>query len=173
MRRADVLRLAELSVGQFDALIARGLIPFTTPHRRGGWGDFTAEQAFRIGLFNALSGAGMPQARAAICVRADYGVLSAYGEASAREDRWFGSFSTVSKIAGEPSAKLHYVFATTLKNLRRDVSQKLEQAKDHEPPTDMVLINATDVMRRMLANAAEHQIVDEDLVALAVRLGAS
>lgn len=168
MRRGDLTYLGELSVGQFDALVARGLAPFSRSRRAAGWGTFTADDAFRVTLFNALTNAGLPQARASSTVRGQYDELIEMVSDGGEGDVWFGSFSSVAYgEADEASATAWFPLITTFAELQRTISKVQADGGDHDAVEAVVMINATSVMRRMLRRAEARGIVDRRLSELA------
>ena len=167
MRRGDILVLVDLSVGQFDALLARGLAPLTQRRRAAGWGKFTADDAFRIALFNALTRAGLPQARASSTVRGEYEDLIEHIKEAGQGDVWFGSFATVTEVDGEASATAWFPLIASFDSLAGETERVLRLVGEPGPAEAAVVVNATAAMRRMLRRAETRDIVDDRLSELA------
>lgn len=167
MRRGDLTYLGELSVGQFDALVARGLAPFARGRRAAGWGSFTADDAFRLTLFAALTSAGLPQARAASIVRGQYDELIDSLEEGGEGDIWFGGFSTTASGDDGSTATAWFPLVASFTDLQLEIAKVQSISGDTDAVDAVVVVNATSVMRRMLRRADEREIVDLRLSKLA------
>jgi hypothetical protein len=172
MRRADILSLVDFTVGQFDALIARGLAPISASRREKGWGTFSADDALRVGLFAALNRAGVSQAQSAAIVRSQYELLLERLERDAPSDVWFGIFKSVARAQGEPSAALALPLIATIAEFADEMRRIQTVTGDGDPVESLVVINATSVMRSMLKRADELGIADDRLSELARKVGA-
>ena len=172
MRRSDILLLANFTVGQFDALVARGLAPISVSQRGRGWATFSADDALRFGLFAALNRAGVAQAQSAAIVRSQYDMLLHRLEQRASNDVWFGVFKSVAIAEGEPSAALSMPLIATLSEVAVEIARVQRQAEESDPVESIMVINATAVVRSMLQRADAYGIADDRLSELARRVGA-
>ncbi|RYG87860.1 MAG: hypothetical protein EON59_06175 [Alphaproteobacteria bacterium] len=164
--------MTELSVGQFDALVARKLAPLSVRKPSQGWGTFSADDALAIALFGALTRTGLAQHPASALVRSEYEDLLAYSNSGSSGDIWLGAYRSTAHKAGESSASATFPIISVFADIEVTVRQTQERAGDADPVEGMTIINATAVVRRMLLRATEAGIEDRRLTALAKLLRA-
>lgn len=171
MRRADLLSVTGVSVGLFNNLAQRRLMPFPQPVS-GGWGRFTADHAFRLALFLELGRAGRSQEQAAALVRTEYDDLLMFAS------RWgssgevlFGSFAIFEEAEGEAAqAYLPVVCLLGGGGLDRMIEQSLEAVeRDRRQVCEIAVINASLVVRRLLERARKVELNGASFEALAQR----
>lgn len=171
MRRADLLSVTGVSVGLFNNLAQRRLMPFPQP-ASGGWGRFTADHAFRLALFLELGRAGRSQEQAAALVRAEYDDLLVFASGSGSSGEvLFGSFALFEEAEGEAAqAYLPVVCLLGGGGLDRVIEQSLEAVeRERRQVCEIAVINASLVMRRLLARARKAEHNDASFEALAQR----
>lgn len=169
MRRADLLSVTGVSVGLFNNLAQRRLMPFPQP-ASGGWGRFTADHAFRLALFLELGRAGRSQEQAAALVRADYDDLLVFASRSGSGGEvLFGSFAIFEQAESEAS-QLHLPIVCLLGGgeLDRVVEKSLEAVeRERRQVCEVVVINASLVLRRLFERARKVELNDTSFEALA------
>lgn len=168
MRRADLLSVTGVSVGLFNNLAQRRLMPFPQP-ASGGWGRFTADHAFRLALFLELGRAGRPQEQAAALVRAEYDDLLVYASQSASDGEvLFGSFAIFEEAEGEAAqAYLPIICLLGGGGLDRVIEQSLETVeRERRQVCEIAVINASLVVRRLLERARTSELFDASFEAL-------
>ncbi|MNS15573.1 hypothetical protein D3C71_1116190 [compost metagenome] len=171
MRRADLLAVTGVSVGLFNNLAQRRLMPFHQP-ASGGWGRFTADHAFRLALFLELGRAGRSQEQAAALVRTEYDDLLFFASRSGSGGEvLFGSFAIFEQAESEAS-QLHLPIVCLLGGgeLDRVVEKSLETVeRDRRQVCEIAVINASLVLRRLLERARATGLNDASFEALVCR----
>lgn len=171
LRRADVLKLIDMTARPFDAMIMRGQAPW--PHRDSGrqWGEFTTEDAYRVALVHALIRQGRSYEQAGSAVRSVFAELLDI-ETEAHGDLLLGSFITESAADEEAAVRMHL----SLVAAESDWFAELQRQRLVMGPGDHLLafsaVNATAVMRRTLAKADAAGLRDDRLVQLAKKVRA-
>lgn len=171
LRRADVLKLVDMTARPFDAMIMRDQGPW--PRRDAGrhWGRFTTEDAYRVALVHALIRQGRSYDVAGSAVRADFDQLLEVRSESPG-DLLFGSFITESAPGDEAGVRMHLSFAAT----EVDWFDELRRVKGIIGGGDHLLafsaVNATEVMRRTLVKADAAGLRDDRLTKLAKQVRA-
>lgn len=171
MRRADLLSVTGVSVGLFNNLAQRHLMPFPQP-ASGGWARFTADHAFRLALFLELGRAGRSQEQAAALVRAEYDDLLVFASRSGRRGEvLFGSFAIFEEAEGEAAqAYLPVVCLLGGGGLDRVIERSLEAVeRERRQVCEIAVINASLVVRRLLERARKAELNDASFEELALR----
>ncbi len=171
MRRADLLSVTGVSVGLFNNLAQRHLMPFSQPVS-GGWGRFTADHAFRLALFLELGRAGRSQEQAAALVRAEYDDLLGFASRSGGGGEvLFGSFAIFEEAEDEAAqAYLPVVCFLGAGGLDRVIEQSLEVVeRERRQVREIAVINASLVMRRLLESARKVGLYDASFETLEQR----
>lgn len=173
MRRSQFLNLVSISPGMFNVLQARNLLPFSGA-RPKGWGDYSAHDAFRLRLFLALSAAGKSQPEAAATVKSQYEELLDEAHQTPGAEVWFGTFSAVTTVIGEPSSTAVLPLHGSLGSLEASIAQTLAQGDLTTATVQSIsVISATAVLAKLLNDARGLGIAVEELAQLGRRFGVS
>lgn len=169
MRRADLLSLTGISVGLFNNLSQRRLLPFPPP-ASDGWATFEAGHALRLALLLELARAGRAQEQAASLIRAEYNALLDF-VASAPDGAvtLFGSFSVVREDE-EAASHLHAPIMCSLGEGGLDgaIAATLHRIEaDHSQVGEIVVVNASRVVKRLLDRASGSKALDAEFANIA------
>jgi len=172
MRRAELLRAAEMTQTTYTALSNRGLLPFSQtvgPSSRSGWGEFSYEHALKLGLVQELARAGMPQAKASSLVRDQFDFLMDFANSFQRRRQTpfiFGAL-TVSRANGGETGEDDCPVMAELDRLSDGVSAALNRIQADATPLSLLIINATDRMARIYRQARQAKRITKELRELA------
>lgn len=169
MRRADLLKITELTNAAFNNLAARDLLPFTPKTRASTWGDYSADDALRLALMVKLSESGWSQASAVKTVRSGYGALKEAAKTAGKMKPWFlgSAWVSVAKAEG-PVTRRRSVIA------RQGEVEGVTAAfcGEGDELSHWAVVNATAVIKRLNDRASEEGVSSARLSALADLLGA-
>jgi hypothetical protein len=169
MRRSDLLKLTDMKVSAFNNLGGRDLLPFRARAGASSWGDYSAEDAYRLALMVKLTDSGWSQIAAANVVRAHFNRLKRVAKVSAPDKRpWlFGTIWVSSK--GGSRLKRRPIIA---RQGELDAVIAAQLRAEVEGIDRLAVIDATEVLRQLRDRAADHDVRSADLEALAQMLGA-
>lgn len=172
MRRSDLLKIAGLTTATFNNLAARDLLPFAPKTRsEPTWGDYTADDAFRLVLMVKLAECGWGQQAAAKVVRLHYKKLvRASGQPSQSKDRpWlFGTVWVARPTKDGVKLKRRSVIARAgeVEQVVHDQVNPPEERLSH-----WAVVDASEVLRQLYERAIEHGVVSARLETLVAHLG--
>ena len=170
LRRADMIRLTDMTARRFDAMLMRGHAPW--PQRDAGrsWGEFSTEDAYRVALAHALIRAGRSYEDAGRSVRAEFEDLTEL-ESTAPGDIMFGGFLTQTE-PGDDSVTALLPLIAPEEGLFDEVGRVKQLVARDDVALVILVVNATEVMKRLHGRAVALNLVDERLTELARKVRA-
>jgi len=172
LRRADLLKLVDMSARRFDAMVLRDQAPWSRRDPNRGWGEFTTEDAYLVALAHALIRQGRSYVEAGATIRADIDKLFSLRDAGPG-DLLLGSFITETEASDEePGTRLHLSLAAPKSQWFEELSRIKTLVADDDDLIAFAAVNATAVMRRTLKKAREADLVDARLLKLATKVRA-
>lgn len=172
LRRADLLKLTDITARPFDALVARGQTPWPPRAAQNGWAEFTTEDAYKIALVHALVRQGKSYDDAARLVRAEFDDLANF-KSEAPGDVLLGSFITESEPDDDVSVRIHVGVVATEAEWFATLQERRAMLGAGDHLVGFIAVNASEVMRRTLSKAVEADLQDAKLRRLAKTLRAS
>ncbi|HYC68904.1 hypothetical protein [Brevundimonas sp.] len=170
LRRADMIRLTDMTARRFDAMLMRGHAPW--PQREAGrsWGEFSTEDAYRVALAHAFIRLGRSYEDAGRAVRAEFNDLVEL-EASQPGDLMYGGFITQTE-PGEDSVTLILPLIAPHTSLFDELARVKQLVAADDVVLALTVVNATEIMKRLYERAVALGLVDERLTELAQRVRA-
>lgn len=172
LRRADMLKLNDMTARPFDSMLMRGQSPWNDrrdTERR--WGEFTTEDAYRVAVTFALVRLGWSYEDAGRTVRSNFAELVNV-KSDAPGDLLFGTFITESLPAEEAGVRLHLALVATETEWFSEMARMKEVVAADDQLLAFSTVNATAVMRRTLGKADAADLRDDRLVKLAKKVRA-
>lgn len=151
MRRSDLLSLTGLSVDMYNSLARRGQVPWTRDRdSRAGWTAFSVRDALFFSLMLELAGVGLPLVAASALLRTEGEDLWAQARSPRRSDLFFGyaSLGTAERVY-EPATGKRAVIG----DLAACAALIAKLNQPDEPVVHLVLVNATECAKALLARA--------------------
>lgn len=161
MRRSDLLAIVGMTTTTFNAMVARGVTPFSrTPGR--GWSVFTIEDALRLAVFSDLTTRGMSQPRAGALVREGFDPFLDFINSKpepASGSLLFGQVELRNRSDEAAEAVIEPLYAVT-DQLDKALTSTLRKGDGQWELSAMMAVNATESMRRILLGYRRGGVTD-------------